>query len=103
MENSNMQKVVRVKRCAKGKVYSYINNEMEEKAARELKAGAFKLWCYLRRNKDNYMFALSPQDCKERYGIGLKQYRTAVQELIQEGYLVHDRGAVYVFREAGKM
>lgn len=95
------QKIVRIERCPKGEVYSYINNIAEEKAARELKAGAFKLWCYLRRNRDNFILALSPQDCKDRYGIGVKQYRAAVNELIKVGYLVHDRGAAYVFKEKG--
>lgn len=96
------QKVIKIKREPKGRVYSYINHEAEDEAALALKAGAFKLWCYLRRNKDGYMFALSPADCEERFGIGLKQYRGAVAELIEAGYLELERGNVYVFYEKKK-
>lgn len=93
------QKIIRIKREPKGKIYSYINNDTEEMAAKELKAGAFKLWCYLRRNREGFTLALSPEDCEERYGIGLKQYRGAVKELIEKRYLILDRGNVYVFYE----
>lgn len=102
MEKVPGQKIVRIERCPKGGVYSYINNDADEKAAKSLKAGAFKLWCYLRRNCNGYILALSPKDCEERYGIGLKQYRGAVKELEEKGYLVFDQGLVYVFKEGGK-
>ena len=102
METVPGQKVIKVKRVPKGRVYSYINNDAESIAAKELKAGAFKLWCYLRRNKDGYMLALSPEDCDREYGIGLKQYRGAVAELIEKGYLVQEKGNVYAFYEKKK-
>lgn len=96
------QKIVRVKREPKGRVYSYVNNDAESQAARDLKAGAFKLWCYLRRNRDGYVLGLSQLDCEESFGIGEKQYRGAVKELIEKDYLVLDRGNVYVFYEKKK-
>lgn len=99
MASVTNQKIIKIEREPKGKVYSYANIEAEDEAALALKAGAFKLWCYLRRNKNGYMFALSPTDCEERFGIALKQYRNGVAELIEKGYLELDRGNVYVFHE----
>lgn len=99
METVPNQKVVKVRREQKGRVYNALNDEAMCQAARALKAGAFKLWCYLCRNKDGYVFALSPADCEERFGIALKQYRGAVEELIEKGYLELERGSVYVFNE----
>lgn len=70
-----------------------------EKSAKDLKAGAFKLWIYFSKNQDNYTFALSPTHIQESFGMNKKQYDNARQELIEKGYLVRERGNYYIFRE----
>ena len=99
METVPNQKVVKIRREKEGKRYTVLNIESMCQAARALKAGAFKLWCYMSMNTNGHIFALSPTDCEERFGIGIKQYRGAVEELVEKGYLELERGSVYVFNE----
>ena len=83
------QKVVKVnKDIIRGKLYTQITLDAMESAAKNLDAGAFKLWCYFAKNQDSYMFALSSKDVELTMGIKIKQYNNAVKELIQKGYLV---------------
>lgn len=46
------QKTIRVNKevCDKHNLYTAINLEAMEQAARDLEAGAFKLWCYFAKN-----------------------------------------------------
>jgi hypothetical protein len=58
-----------------------------ESAARDLKAGAFKLWIYFSNNQDKYIFDLSKKACIE-WGIGSESsYTRGKAELINKGYL----------------
>ena len=51
------QKKVKVKKVGvKGKLFAQIELNALEEAARELKAGAFKLWVYFAKNQDDYEF-----------------------------------------------
>ena len=70
-----------------------------EKAAQELDAGAFKLWCYFAKNQNGYEFALSSKDAADNFGLKKKQYDNAVKELIEKSYLVVSKGNNYVFNE----
>ena len=98
------QKVVKVnKESTDGKTkanyYAAINLEAMEAAARGLGAGAFKLWIYFAKNQDNYEFALSSKVVEETFGMKIKQYNNAIDELIEKNYLVMTKGNNYMFNE----
>lgn len=40
-----------------------------ESAAQNLEAGAFKLWIYLAKNQDQYIFALSSKNVNDTFGM----------------------------------
>ncbi|MBR5823810.1 MAG: hypothetical protein IKY67_06675 [Paludibacteraceae bacterium] len=70
-----------------------------EEAARDLDAGAFKLWCYFAKNQNCYDFDLSSKAVEETFGIKIKQYNNAIKELESKGYLVITKGNNYNFFE----
>jgi hypothetical protein len=68
----------------------------------DLKGEAFKLWCYINKNQNNYTFALSKVDAI-KWGIGSKSsYDRAVKELIEKGYLVETTPNHFEFYELPK-
>ena len=95
------QKVVKVSKeeCDKNHKYATINLDAMEKAARDLDAGAFKLWCYFSKNQNDYEFALSQKAVEENFGMKKKQYDNAVAQLIEKNYLVVSKGNHYIFNE----
>lgn len=95
------QKVVKIQKeqCNSKNYYATINLNAMEKAALDLQAGAFKLWCYFAKNKNEYSFALSSKAAEENFGIKIKQYNKAVEELKEKGYLVNTKGNEYLFLE----
>lgn len=97
------QKVVKVNKevCNKQNIYATINITAMEKAAQELAAGAFKLWVYFAKNQHGYEFALSSKEIEANFGIKIKQYNNAVDELIEKGYLVQQgESNSYLFMES---
>lgn len=71
-----------------------------EAAAQNIhKPSTFKLYLYCICNRDNYHFALSPQDFATRYGISLDSAKDAVKDLIALGYLVLREKKTYDFYE----
>ena len=99
------QKVVTVNKefCDKNHKYAAINLNAMDKAAQELDAGAFKLWCYFAKNQNNYIFALSSKDTEKNFGIKIKQYNNAIETLIEKGYLTAASGNTYNFNEIAVM
>lgn len=86
--------------CSQNDLYAKINIAAMEHAAQTLDAGAFKLWCYFAKNQDGYQFALSSADVDKRFGMKIKQYTNAVNNLIDQNYLVITKGNnVYEFKE----
>ena len=79
--------------------YAKINIAAMENAAQKLDAGAFKLWCYFAKNQNDYEFALSSKAVEEYFGMKIKQYNNAVNELIDKNFLVITKGNNYVFNE----
>lgn len=74
--------------------------EAIEAAARNIhKPTSFKLFMYFLCNKDEYRFALSPQDFANRYGVSLDSAKDAVNDLIALGYLVLREKKTYDFYE----
>jgi hypothetical protein len=49
--------------------------------------------------KNEYSFALSSKAAEENFGIKIKQYNKAVEELKEKGYLVNIKGNEYLFLE----
>lgn len=84
------QKVVTVNKvkCDKTHLYATINLEAMEWAAQSLDAGAFKLWVYFAKNQNGFEFALSSKDVLDTFGMKIRQYNSAVDELIEKGFLV---------------
>ena len=79
----------------------YRNNEKGNayEAFKELNKCAFGIWFYLNDTRDNY---ITPNDLKEKIGIGRTQYYKAIEELVASGYLVIVKERVYEFF-AGKV
>lgn len=79
----------------------YRNNEKGNayEAFKELNKCAFGIWFYLNDTRDNY---ITPNDLKEKIGIGRTQYYKAIEELVASGYLVIVKEKVYEFF-AGKV
>lgn len=81
------------------------NMEAIEKAARNLDAGAFKLWCYLAKNQDGYVFSLSSKHARESFGLKSSQYNEAVSKLKEGNYLVSrsktksEKGGYWYFKD----
>lgn len=73
-----------------------------QKAMQSLKGEAFKLWMYLAKNKDDYVFSLSNVDALQ-WGVGSKSsYTRAIKELKEKGYLVLIQKNKYYFIENPK-
>lgn len=68
-------------------------------AFKDLNKCAFGIWFYLNDTRDNY---ITPNDLKEKIGIGRTQYYKAIEELVASGYLVIVKERVYEFF-AGKV
>ena len=84
----------------KNNPYMCVNIEDVELAARVLKPTTFKLWIYFAKNQDNYEFYLSPKALDEAMNVSDSQYRRAMSELIENGYLVETSSNHYTFYES---
>lgn len=58
-------------------------------AARDLKECEYKLYMYLISNQEGYVFGLSKEHVCAQTGISERSYTSAVQKLIEKGYLVY--------------
>ena len=97
------QKIVRIsKRMPRDRehLYATMNLDALQFAMQELKGSSFKLWAYFNKNQDNYQFELSQKACEE-WGIKKDSYYSAVDELINKGFLVQDHygSNMYWFHE----
>ena len=76
-----------------------IKNENWQVASRDLGAHALRLYLYLAANADNYSFALSPADIRQRIGMPNSTYRDQFMILVDKGYLVQSGSNKYDFYE----
>lgn len=89
-------------KCDKENLYCKINLQSLEKASKDLKGEAFKLWIYFSNNQDKYIFDLSKKACIE-WGIGSESsYKRGKEELINKGYLQKIKDNFYKFIEQPK-
>ena len=95
------QKRVKIKKqkITEYDLYARIEMEALNNAAKDLQAGAFKLWIYFAKNQTEYEMALSNKAVEETFGMKIKQYNNAVKELTDKGYLVNTQGNNYFFYE----
>ena len=101
METVANQKTITTKSAPhdKNNIYACLNIEAMGAAMELLKPNAFKVWCYLAKNQNNYTFALSAVDCCKFCNISKPTYLSAINELIDNGYLVNTTGNHYDFYE----
>ena len=77
---------------------SYIRNFLQigidewQEASKVLTPSAFKIYLYLASNKNNYTFALSKQDIKDRLGISFTRYYEAISLMKKLHYICSDGG-----------
>ena len=83
----------------KQNLYAKLNIEAMQVAMALLKPNAFKLWCYMAKNQNDYTFALSCADACTFCKMSKPTYLSAVDELIATGYLVNTQGNHYNFYE----
>ena len=83
----------------KENIYAKLNIDAMQTAMMMLKPNTFKLWCYMAKNQNNYTFALSAVDACRFCNFSKNTYHTAVQELIEVGYLVNTGANNYDFWE----
>jgi hypothetical protein len=76
-----------------------INIEAMQKAMAVLKPNAYKVWCYMAKNQNNYKFALSYVDVCNFCKMSKPTYLGCIKELIEAGYLVNTSGNSYDFYE----
>ena len=81
-------------------LYCMANLEALQSAMQTLNGSGLKLWLYLNKNQDGYRFELSRVDCA-KWGIKKDSYYSAVDELINKGFLVQDHygSNMYWFHE----
>ena len=102
------QKAIRIIRAEANKDNPYIvaNRAAEQKAMKTLQGSAFKVWCYLRDNKNEYEFALTSIDVCPKCGISKPTYLAAVRELEAKQYLIpvelSSEVSGYLFLESGE-
>lgn len=70
-------------------LYSMNNLDALQMAMQVLNGSGLKLWLYMNKNQDGYKFELSRVDCA-KWGIKKDSYYSAVEELINKGFLVQD-------------
>lgn len=101
------QKIVRINKaeCSNKDIYAKINKSAMYEAIRNLngrKASAFIIWCYLASNQDGFELALSNIAVLNAVGVKKDAYDTAIEILIEDGYLVKQKGNLYNFYEIPK-
>ena len=86
----NQRTITIVKEPAdKSHLYTIINLNAMSYAAQILQSKAgYKLWTYMAKNQNKYSFALSSSDFCQWAGVRLTAYRTAFNELVENGFLI---------------
>lgn len=75
--------------CDSNNKYTTNNlSALDEAAYRLQSKGGFKLYMYLAKNQNKYNFALSSTDFCLWSGLGIAAYRSAFNELVDNGYLI---------------
>lgn len=79
--------------------YGIVNKDCMYRASQNLGYNEFRIYMYIITNTDNYEFALSPADIAESMGANKREIQKSVNSLIDKGYLIHNQGNQYIFKE----
>lgn len=103
MKSYPNQKIVNIMKAptSKKNTFMVLNLEALSKASSLLSNSEFKLYVYLASNQDGYAMALSKRAFCDWANCQENTYRSAVNGLIEKGYLVFDTGNVFTFVEEG--
>lgn len=96
------QKYIKVNKeiCNSDNLYATINIDSLYLAMGDLNGSAFKMWCYMAKNRDDFGFYLSQEDVVGNWGVCSKStYHRAIKELIEKGYLQEKTNNHYIFHE----
>ena len=93
------QRMIKVHREEVKTDFLGIKNENWQAASRDLGAHALRLYLYLAANANNYEFALSPADIRQRIGMPTSTYRDQFLILVDKGYLVQSGNNKFDFYE----
>ena len=96
------QRVITVNKspCNKQNKFTVNNlSALDEAVGRLVEKASFKLYIYLAKNQDSYIFNLSSSHFLQWANVGIKAYNTAFKELVKEGYLIQKEGTedIYTF------
>lgn len=98
--NQKIVEILSAPPCNKENLYTVIALDILEEATLNIRGEALRLWLYFVKNRGGYTFELS-QRAAETFGIKRDSYYTAVNKLIDAGYLVPKReGSNYYFFRA---
>ena len=101
--NANQETIIIEKRVRdKDHPYGMISLKATQEAMQNLSTiGGIKLWLYLNKNKDNYIFDLSKAELEKNWGFTKNTYYAGKEELKKKGYLTLAEGKtqLYVFHE----
>lgn len=87
------QRVIQVNKSPTDKQHIYTANNLEalDEASKNIQSiGGYKLYIYIAKNQNKYVFALSKVDFMKWSGLGKKAYTTGFYELVDKGYLIQD-------------
>ena len=88
-----------------GKPFMIVDIETMIKAAKNLNGNEFKLYMYLSKNADDYVYNLSQIDVEMNIGLAKSTYYRAIDALIEKGYLYQPNPQVnnWIFTQIPKM
>lgn len=98
------QKIIIIDKTKTGKDnFALIDGVVVEHALTALKGNVFKVWMYLARWGTSKRFALSSSHCCDMCNISRPTYNSAINELIEKGYLVRKEkdSNIYIFHDEG--
>lgn len=91
--------------CDTQHIYARINKKAMFRAMKTFsgrKSPSFALWCYIASSASDRVFVLSQKAMEEEIGMKQDAYETAVQNLIDAGYLIRpneDKKTIWDFYE----
>lgn len=84
------QNIIKIHKSSYSKNFLQIGIDEWQEACKVLTPSAFKIFLYLASNANNYTFALSKQDIKDRLGISFSRYYEAIMLLKRLHYICSD-------------
>ena len=96
--NQRIVKTEKKEPTDKNNLYAVMNIKALQTAMVNLTPSGFKLWTYFDKNQEGYTMAVGPSSVVE-WGIKRSTFKTAMNELIEVGYLVETSPNHFSFYE----